>query len=102
MMSAIYFHNQGQEKAKLRGSERAYMGVMINNLTLAALDNMMGRYTAGVPPIAKFLPEQIQLAPGTPGFADRFKMWFGVYGSSLMLAGRSVDTWQIALNTATL
>jgi hypothetical protein len=97
-MSRIYFHNQATDTAELRGSERAYMGCLVNDLALAALHGLEGseEWLKPVLPADHYL----QRYTGHE-FARSARTWFNVQGK-MMIGGDEVDAWTVALNTALL
>lgn len=92
-MSAIYFHSE-QDTVSLRGSERAYMGVLTGDLLVAAigdLDYARDWLTPMLPPDCFGLR--------APSSNLRLYLRTG-YDSVFIVDGESIPTWLVALNTA--
>lgn len=88
-MSRIYFHSEHGD-AELRGSERAYMGMLCDDLMMAAIGDL---------DYAKrwLLP---LLPPSSWGERDLSLYLRSTMGSKLIVDGEAIDTFTISLNTA--
>lgn len=98
-MSRIYFHSQHGE-AEVRGSERAYLGTLANDLALAVLDPRLDRRARLTP----LLPANAYLHAMTnrndQQWWEDFKTWFSVgFRGGLTIDGTEYDPFGIALNT---
>lgn len=97
-MSRIYFHSIDGD-AEVKGSGRAYFGVLIGDLALAVLqpnEYVGDRYK-------KILPVDSYVAVSDDrNFEHNFRLWFSVGGDEKIFAmgGKNIDTFGIALNTA--
>lgn len=96
-MSAIYFNTIDKQVA-LRGSERAYAGTIVNDISLGVLTQMM-RYNKD---IVKFIPPGTFINPDGNNFIEEFRLWFSVdMGKShLLLEEEKHNCWEVSLNTA--
>lgn len=96
-MSRIYFHTQEFDDVELRGSERAYMGVLLNDVMLAVI----GDLRHAEPWLKPLLPADHYLRQSD---GDRFAQHAGTWlrvgmSGSLQLPGGPIEPWTIALNT---
>lgn len=100
-MSRVYFHSPSGT-AELYGSERAYMGVLTNDLALGVLDpEGYGRPEH----LIKLMPEGHDLSKimRSPHWAKWFRTKFSVgsLGDDLFqYQGQPIETFALALNTA--
>lgn len=99
-MSAIYFQSESGE-ARLRGSERAHMGVLVTDLTVAAF---RPRGVMSDEPLIRVIPLSAADYAGLGG-ALTFRRDFasfvaGHFGhNAFTLGDRSADVFSVALNT---
>lgn len=98
-MSRIYFHSQHGE-AEVRGSERAYLGGLANDLALAVLDPHFDRREQLTP----LLPADSYLHAmqnrDDRQWWENFKTWFSVgFRGGLTVDGTEYEPFGIALNT---
>jgi hypothetical protein len=97
-MSRIYFHSSDGD-AEVRGSERAYFSMLINNIALAILDPKLNRKRLEQIIVDKdsyVLREKDDLH-----FANTFEIWFSVsMGARFQVNEKIADSFEIALNTA--
>ncbi len=110
-MSRVYFHSLSGE-AELRGSERAWLGGLVDNLTQGVLDIRSGSWH--VEALRRFLnPAGPVPVPPTAGSGfDEWQRWYQtaemylVHGSifggrhPLIYQGKPIDMFELALNTA--
>lgn len=99
-MSRVYFHAESEE-AELRGSERAHMGVLCNDLLMAGIGPVFDSERS---PhwLRKLLPANSYLAQTRAGAAlyeHSLRAFMGVDGH-LVVEGKTLDAWSMALNTA--
>lgn len=94
-MSAVYFHTQ-YETATLRGSERAYMGVLCHDLTVG----LIGDFYHAKEWLAPLIPpgHDTLYNPSTTAYAVR--LFFATYGNQLVIDGEQFPAWLLSLNTA--
>lgn len=96
-MSAILFHRQGKEDVKLRGSERAHMGCLVNDLMLACL----GSLSMAEDWLKPLFGDDSYLRSCTGAQFENFaRTLLRVGDGKLHLPGRAVEPWIVALNTA--
>ena len=98
-MSRVYFHSP-EDTAEVRGSERAYMGSVINELSLAILNPRLQKEK-----LLNFLPSSCYLKrdyQSDVNWARDFSIWFsvGMMDDSLSVDGKQIETFGLALNTA--
>jgi hypothetical protein len=92
-MSAIYFHGE-HDTVSVRGSERAYMGVLTGDILVAAIGDL--DYARDwLPPM---LPPDCY---GLRGTTSNLRLYLrSGYDSVFIVDGESIPTWLVALNTA--
>lgn len=93
-MSAIYFHSE-YDTAELRGSERAYMGVLCSNLMLGTI----GDYKDWLLP---FLPSNSWALRDNKVSTADINLYLWSMDGSLLVDKDQVDTFTLSLNTAIL
>ena len=96
-MSRIYFRSLNLE-SEVRGSERAYFGVMISELALAILNPLWNsdRLKSILPPTSYLLS-----AKDDREFDRNFRTWFRVTSSEIFVVGdKKIEPFSCALNTA--
>ena len=95
-MSRIYFHSQNDDDAELRGSERAYAGILCDDLFRASLG--ISPYSSETDPIFSLIP-QIDLSIGPD---KALRLWCSsILDKSFVLPdGQKVPVFDVALNTA--
>lgn len=104
-MSRVYFHSQHGD-AELRGSERAHLGQIVDQITMgflsSGLHDDVDRLLSLVPP-GHYLHKQDRHSPGW------LPQWRSTFGTALRVGfdddlftwkGRPVDPFAIRLNTA--
>lgn len=96
-MSRIYFHNE-HDTAEVWGRERAYMGVLCNDLLIAAL-GVTGelwdeRFLNIVPP-----GSWLHTITGRK-FAESFRLWLRASDDEYIIDGRRIPKFDVAINTA--
>lgn len=102
-MSRIYFHSPSGE-AEIRGSERAWMGNIINGYLYNALD--FDPFGSGPPAILRLIPQSSYLhreyQPGPiSGFLMMARTWVAASRESFVLPdGTDLDKFEVALSTA--
>lgn len=99
-MSRIYFHTEDAD-AELRGSERAHMGVLCNDIMMASIGPV---FDSERQPhwLRKLLPAESYIAKARPGdsfYEHALRSYLSVDGK-LAVEDKTLDTWTIALNTA--
>lgn len=95
-MSRIYFHTHEHGGAELRGSERAWMGCLVNDMMLAVL----GDLEHAKPWLLPLLPPNCYLRT-QPDFGRACATWLRVaMGETLRLPSGPVEPWLMGLNTA--
>lgn len=95
-MSRIYFHTQDHGDAELRGSERAWMGCLVNDVMLAVLGDLeyAKEWLLPLLPPGSYIRSQ-------PDFGRACATWLKVaMGESLHLPNGTVEPLTIGLNTA--
>ena len=99
-MSRVYFHSL-EGDAEVRGSERAYMGCLVNNITLSILDPRMHKdKLLSILPDC-YLKENDSRYSSDDDWARSFSIWFSVsFDRGFLVNGKQVDTFGLALNTA--
>lgn len=99
-MSRIYFRTE-DGVAEVRGSERAHMGVLCNNLMAAGIGPV---FDLSSQPhwMRKLLPADSYIAKlryGDHLYESSLQVYLNVTGD-LEIEGKHIDAWSIALNTA--
>jgi hypothetical protein len=98
-VSRVYFHSPSEKAAELRGSERAYMGMLCANLGLAIIEpDGFGKEKS----LRAWLPKGHYLqTTGDQMFARSWATAFRVGDGGLIeINGESIDHWTLGLNTA--
>lgn len=97
-MSRIYFHFDDGSNAEIYGSERAYMGILINGLAFPCFG--VSKYGVGDDPILDMMPG---FTRGSDiRIEDNVAMWLtSIMGENAFLLpdGDKASTWQVILNT---
>jgi hypothetical protein len=98
-MSRIYFHSPDQE-TEVSGSERAYMGCLINDIAIGVLS--VDRFRAQNDPVAKLLPEDCYVRSPSPtfDFVQSFELWVKSGDGHFVVNGERRSVWTCCLNTA--
>lgn len=99
-MSRLYFHSQSDEVAELRGSERAHASFVVNQIAVGLL-NIDGFQREDQ--LRDWLPQSHYLKHERSGrFAQSYATAFFVGGDESLIVknGKSINTWELALNTA--
>lgn len=103
-MSRVYFHSVDDD-AEVRGSERAYAGLLTTALTMAVFENHIERY-GDEQPLKLVLPPESYLQTTAPQrFYETFRTWLQVgYGDDayFILGDNHVSSWNVILNTITV
>lgn len=95
-MSRLYFHSEHGDAA-LRGSERAYMGVLCSDLMLASIGDLHFATSWLVP----LLPPDSWIARLDEDRRESsLRIWLGGMGSDFIVEGERIATWLVSLNTA--
>lgn len=92
-MSRVYFHSK-EETAELLGTERHYMGILCNDLTLSAV----GSIPHAKRWLAPLLPEDSWALESDYSF----RLWLcgGASSDTFTIAGNAVSVFTVTLNTA--
>lgn len=96
-MSRIYFHSPSDKAAELRGSERAWMGCLCNDLMIAGLGGM--RYGNSDWLIDMLPPDCYVRKNQGRGMEQILETYLRLDGR-LIVEGQEIDTFTLALNTA--
>lgn len=94
-MSRIYFHSE-HDTAELRGSERAYMGVLCNDLMLGTLGDLYYAKEWLIP----LMPPGHYALTDHRGPESGLSLFLRGMDSALIVDGKRVETWLVSLNTA--
>lgn len=94
-MSRVYFHTQDHGTAELRGSERAWMGCLINDMMLAAIGPLRHARDWLLP----MIPADHYLH-SVPDFERSAATAMTVGDLTLRGPTGDIDIWSLALNTA--
>lgn len=100
-MSSISFHTEQGREVELRGSERAWMGMLCNDMLITALN--VSKFDTGDDPIRKVMSEGSYLRNYTGAkFVDLFDTWVCAGGdrAGFLINEKLVRCWELALNTA--
>ena len=99
-MSRIYFHSV-DETAEVSGSERAYMGNLINQIAVAVFDPKLRRdRLLAVLPDDCYLKNDVRYSVSDHIWADAFRVWLSVSDGDFVVDKRKIGAFEIALNTA--
>lgn len=94
-MSAIYFHSEHGE-ALVRGSERAYAGVLSCDLMKAVI----GPFHHAKSWVKKIIPADSYVNRLPEAQADSaLETWLSSMSAHFLINGEEVETWLVALNT---
>lgn len=94
-MSAVYFHTE-HDKATLRGSERAHMGIFCQDLMLGVIGNL--RYAQDwLLPIAQEAGAPLTVFSDTN---TALEFWLKDGGAKIMVDGEKIEMWLMGINTA--
>ena len=97
-MSRVYFHSP-EDTAEVSGSERAYMGSVINELSLAIINPKWQKDK-----LLSLLPPSCYLKndyKSDVDWARDFSIWFSVgMDGNFLIDGKHVELFGLALNTA--
>jgi len=98
-MSRIYFHSQ-HGTAEVRGSERAWMGVLCSDIAIAALGPLT-HAREWLTPLITADWERQAISRGTEAQAIRaLQSWINIGSKPVVINGEPIEPWLIALNTA--
>lgn len=102
-MSRIYFHSQHGE-AEIRGSERAWMGMMVKDLFHLSLGLLHAYDTPSERSPLRRVIAADHFVFHSPSFLDSLKLHIGVAMNTplFVIDGEPVDTFTAQLNTAML
>lgn len=104
-MSRVYFHSEHGD-AELRGSERAHLGALVNNLTAGFLRSTYSQDVEQLLALVKpghYLHQADRRNPGwLRPWTDSFTMALtgSLAGEFLQWKGRDIDPFSVCLNTA--
>lgn len=103
-MSRVYFHTRHEGTAELYGSERACTGVMIDDLFCTLLNTH--DYPSRPSPLRRWFPPDHYIhGPSRMPWDQHIRLALRSYTEEAVLHlpdGRTVNTWQVALNTAVI
>lgn len=102
-MSRIYFHSPSGD-AEIRGSERAWMGILINDLFHVSLGLLHAYDTPSEPSPLRYVVNPNSHTLRSPNFLDSVRLTTNTAFETATFAidGEMIDTFTAALNTAML